>query len=207
MRSLSFLKKPTQLAAALLMFWLGAVLAAWLGVPLAGERLVSLGVQAALAQVAPPAPQTKTAGPWGLQVHVASVQPTQRAGAPWNGSNDGFAVRYAFDDTFALQAGHYRNEHTVQGYNFFANYAYGDYTPLHFGPVRLGVFAGAVSGYDDYCLTGAKVAAMKEVGVAPKAGLVGRYQWRLFNGTLRLNPALRHAGPASLSAELGFSFK
>lgn len=203
MRSLSLFKKPAQLVAALLMFWLGAQLAAWLGVPLAGERLVGLGVQAALAQVAP----EKVASPWSLQVHVASVQPTQRAGAPWNTSNDGFAVRYAFSDTYAVQAGHYRNEHTVQGYNFFANYVYGDYTPLHLGPVRLGVFAGVVSGYDDYCLTGAKVTEMTEVGLAPKAGLVGRYQWRLFNATLRLNPALRHAGPASLSAEFGFSFK
>lgn len=206
MRVLNFFKKPVQLAAALLLFWLGIQLAAFMGVPLAGERLVNMGVQTAMAQVAPPHQQTKTAGSWSLQVHVASVQPTQRAGAPWNTSNDGFALRYAFNDTYALQAGHYRNEQTVQGYNFFANYVYGDYTPLHFGPVHVGAFAGVVSGYDDYCLTGAKVAAMTEVGVAPKAGLVGRYQWRLFNATLRLNPALRHAGPASLSAEVGFSF-
>lgn len=199
------MKNLLQFIAAFLLLWAGARLAAIAGVPLIGEQLVASGVQVAMAQTHPDKPAQ--AGTWGLQVHVASMQPTQRAGAPWNTSNDGFAVRYAFNDTYALQLGHYRNEQTVQGFNFFANYLYGDYTPIRLGPVRLGAFAGVVSGYDSYTIRNGKVVELREVGLAAKAGLVGRYTWRAMNATVRLNPALPNAGPASLSAEVGFDFK
>lgn len=210
------MNKALQFAAAFLLFWGGCQLAALAGAPLIGQQLVESGVQVAMSHVSPDQDRApvetgetttpKHAGTWGLQVHVASFHPSQRAGAAWNESNDGFGLRYAFNDTYAAQLGHYRNEHTLPGFNLFTNYLYGDYTPLQHGPVRLGVFAGLVSGFDDCTVRDGKVVTLSEVGVAPKAGLVGRYQWRALSATLRASPAQKHAGPASVSAELGWTF-
>lgn len=92
------------------------------------------------------------AGEWGLVIHGASYHFQQRNYIPYNQANDGFGLRYAFDDKWSAQAGHYRNSLSFPGYNFFSNYGIVEYMPYSFagGNLRLGGFGGLVSGYDKY---------------------------------------------------------
>lgn len=146
------------------------------------------------------------AGTWGLQVHLTSVQLHERPLVPWNQGNDGFALRYSFSDAVALQAGHYRNEHSMPGYNFFTNYALAEYAPVQLGPWRLGAFAGAVSGDDKYTYGmrngRCTVTSFTDVGVQPLAGGMARITSGRFNLTLRASTA----GPTGIALEGGFIF-
>lgn len=146
------------------------------------------------------------AGDWGLQVHVASAHVNQRAGVPWNESNDGFALRYVINDTTSVQASHFRNAQSMPGFNFFTNAVYLDTAPLMSGGWRAGGYVGAESGNDQYTYARSNgkfvVTSVKETGVEAVAGLLGRYQWDRFNVTARF-PITQE--PA-LWLEAGFTF-
>lgn len=146
------------------------------------------------------------AGDWGLQVHLTSFQVHERPLVPWNQGNDGFALRYAINDAVALQAGHYRNEHSMPGYNFFTNYGLAEYTPIQLGPWRLGGFAGLVSGDDKYTY-GARngryvVTSFSDMGVQSMAGGMARITAGRLNLILRASTA----GPFGIAIEGGFTF-
>ena len=151
------------------------------------------------------------AGEWGIQVHVHSMHFADRIYEDWNEDTEGFALRYSYDKTYAVQAGHYRNEQTVRGYNFFANYVIGEYTPLSFGPLHFGVYGGLVSGYNDFTIAErgpgrGRITSETDSGVNPTGGLTVRWDVYRFNVLARLHPDLPHAGPASIATEVGFRF-
>lgn len=150
------------------------------------------------------------AGTWGLQVHGLSYSFAERQPAPWTSVNDGFALRYAFDASYSVQVGHYRNQQTVQGFNFFTNYGVLDYTPWQKGSLRGGLFAGAQSGFDGYLLQMKdglpRITELQKYGVEPVIGLLARYQPGRFNVTLRFMPGTESGLPATLMGEIGLSF-
>jgi len=150
------------------------------------------------------------AGTWGVQVHGLSYTFTERQPADWTTVNDGFALRYAFDDTYSAQLGHYRNQQTVQGFNFFTNYGVLDYTPWQAAVLRWGLFAGAQSGFDGYLLQMKdglpRVMELQKYGVEPLIGLLARYRPGRINVTLRLMPGTQSGLPATLMGEFGVNF-
>jgi hypothetical protein len=152
-----------------------------------------------------------SAGDFHVQVHVASVHATQRADVPWNESNDGFGLRYSLNDTWSVQAGHYRNEQTVPGvFNFFTNYGLVDYTPVHRGQFHFGGFAGVQSGYDEYDIKVGgprpKVTVTQDSIISPTYGLMGRWQGDRFNVGLRLTAPQSAAGSLAIALEGGVRF-
>jgi hypothetical protein len=153
------------------------------------------------------------AGEFGIQFHWHSGHFVDRDDEDWNENMTGYALRYSFNDVYAVQAGYYLNEQTVRGHNATSNYVLGDYTPFHVGPVFLGAYGGLVDGYDDYTYkpTGDSnrpliVASETNKGVNPFTGLVARMVMWKFNVTLRLQPDIPHAGPATLKTEVGVKF-
>ena len=60
----------------------------------------------------------------------------------FNEHNFGLAAQYRFDTDNAVAAGYYRNSLGAD-----SHYALYKYTPLHYGPLNLGVQAGILDGY------------------------------------------------------------
>ena len=149
------------------------------------------------------------AGDWHVQVHGASLHLTPRNEVPWNETNDGFGIRYSWDSAWAVQAGHYRNDYTMPGFNFFTNYGVVDYTPIHRGEVHYGGFAGVESGHDDYTfkvMNGRpQVNVTKDGVISPVFGLMARWQGPVFNVGIRLTPQIANV-PTALAIEGGFHF-
>ena len=148
---------------------------------------------------------------FSFQIHGTSYHFKSRPGVQWDDQNDGFGFRYAFNNTYSVQAGHYRNSQTFPGsFNFFTNYGLIDYTPIHSGPFHFGGFAGIASGYDKYTYTmvngRANVTVTQDGVLAPVAGLVARYQGKIFNIALRLLPPAGDDGSAVIALEAGFGF-
>ena len=150
------------------------------------------------------------AGTWGLQVHGLSYSFSERHPAPWTEVNDGFALRYTYDETYSVQVGHYRNQQTVQGFNFFTNYGVLDYTPWQTGSLRWGLFAGVQSGFDGYLLQMKdgmpRITELQEYGVEPAIGLLARHQRGRINFTVRFMPGTESGLPAMLMGECGLNF-
>jgi hypothetical protein len=74
-----------------------------------------------------------------LQLHGLSYHFTRNG---QNEANYGAAVRYETSSDFAIQSGMYRNSFKRDSY-----YIAADYTPLVLGGIRIGAFAGLVTGY------------------------------------------------------------
>ena len=155
------------------------------------------------------------AGDWGLQVHLHSMHFEDRAYEDWHEDTDGFALRYTVNDTWAVQAGRYRNEFTIRRYNFFTNYVGVDYTPLSLGPVRFGGYGWLTSGYNDHTLVPntpptasqpALVTSERNNGIRPAAGFVARLDFYRLNLLVRLHPDLPGNVPAALMTEIGIKF-
>lgn len=156
-----------------------------------------------------------SAGTWGLQAHIHSNHFADRAHEDWTESTDGFAVRYEWDEVWAAQAGHYRNEFSVRSYNFFTNYAGIDWTPWRVGPMHFGGYGRLTSGYDAHVLAPnpgdmahpSTVVAARGQGLLPEAGLVARLDVRNFNLIVRLRPDSPGMVPSALMTEIGWSFR
>lgn len=152
------------------------------------------------------------AGQWGLQVHVHSNHFADRAIEDWHEPTDGFALRYIVNKTWAVQAGHYRNEYTVvhASYNLFTNYAIVDYTAMRWKGLSAGLYGGVNSGYNDLTLAdkgkGVEVTGETKTGIAPFGGLMGRVELDRYNLTLRAQPDEPNSGPATIRFELGVVF-
>ena len=63
-------------------------------------------------------------------------------GEGWNEKNWGAGVRYEFSPDWSAQVGFYKNSYSRR-----SEYALAQWQPLHLGAVRLGAFAGYLSGY------------------------------------------------------------
>lgn len=118
-------------------------------------------------------------GDFHLQLHGASYHFDRSR--KWNERNVGIGLRYQINPDWAVQAGTYDNS-----FNRRTNYLAATWTPLHAGPVALGVFGGLVSGY--------------KMPVA--AGLAAHIQGDRLSFTLRGVPS-GSWGSGFLAAEVG----
>lgn len=119
-------------------------------------------------------------------VHGLSRHAAPRTTGDWNEVNTGLGLRYELNDTLSIQGGVYRNSVNRQSV-----YSSLDWTPLSYGPVSAGVYAGVVSGYAD---------SKYRVG---GGGLI-RYQADKASITLRVLPDARRN--LVFSIEAGWKF-
>ena len=124
-----------------------------------------------------------------IVLHGLSHHFTERAnGKQWNQQNLGVALRYSVNDELSLQGGVYRNSEFRTSV-----YALADITPLHIGPVSVGGFLGAATGYEARTAT-------------PIAGAVVRVQIDRVALSARFAPRAGVGGSAVASVEVGYSF-
>ena len=119
----------------------------------------------------------------GLSHHFEARPNGQR----WNEVNTGLGLRHDFGGDLSGQIGIYRNSMARTG-----AYALLDYTPLHLGPVNIGAFAGAATGYLP--------------ALCPMVGAVLRMDAGRFTPTLRLIPKVPGHNPATVALEIGVGF-
>lgn len=88
----------------------------------------------------------------------------------YNENNTGLGLRYQVNHDWSVQAGSY-----INSYNKRTTYVAGNYTPIHYGALKLGAFAGVGTGYDQPIMAGllavydfGKVTA--SVRAVPKVG-------------------------------------
>lgn len=115
----------------------------------------------------------------GLSWHAESRDKYGYVGQEWNERNFGLGLRYEYSDTWGVQAGAYRNSVDKTTVYVAANY-----TPLHIGPVRGGVFAGLGSGYPKTAVLAGGVVMIGPV-------------------TLRVIPRIKGQTPFTVGIELG----
>lgn len=112
-----------------------------------------------------------------VQLHGASAHMSPRAnGLPWNERNWGGGVRAQLTPDWGVQAGTYQNS-----FNRVSKYAFVQYTPIDFGSVRAGAFAGYLSGYNLPAPVGA--GAMATWQVTTRLSTTLRYVPPLGKGT------------------------
>ncbi len=94
-------------------------------------------------EVNQPAQVSQAAGEWHLNLHTVSHHFSERKhGKTWNEENLGLGIRREFSSNLSVQAGFYRNS-----IDRWSTYAIGEYTPLTFGNLHSGVFAGLRTNY------------------------------------------------------------
>lgn len=124
-----------------------------------------------------------------LIVHGVSKHFSERTnGREWNEINTGLALRYDAMKDISLQAGFYKNS-----VDRTSTYALADWTPVTVGPVAVGVFAGAATGYEAR-------------SIQPIGGAVARVQFSRVLVAVRIAPKAGIGGSAVASVEAGFSF-
>lgn len=96
-------------------------------------------------------------------------------GKHYNERNDGAGLRVdlgALAPDTSVQVGRYRNS-----YRQHSTYAIADWTPLAWGHLQAGAFAGLVTGYP-----------MTDGRAMPAAGLIARATWRRISTAVRVAP-------------------
>lgn len=73
-----------------------------------------------------------------------TVSVTRERAVDWNQANLGLGLRAGLSPAWGVQAGYYRNS-----YDRDTVYAVGEYTPLAWGAMRAGAFAGLATGYQE----------------------------------------------------------
>jgi hypothetical protein len=68
---------------------------------------------------------------------------------PQNERNPGLGIECPLGAEWYMAAGAYRNSHLDDGEDKHSAYLLGMYAPWRYGPVRIGVGGGLVTGYDD----------------------------------------------------------
>ena len=119
----------------------------------------------------------------GLSYHLHD-RPNGKA---WNQLNAGVGLRQDWRAGLSTQAGVYRNS-----LGRSSLYGLVDYTPLALGPLRMGGFAGLVTGYSP---------ELRGMG-----GALARLQGERASLTLRAMPKVPGNKSASVALELGWSF-
>jgi hypothetical protein len=117
----------------------------------------------------------------GISLHTESRDKYDRTGRDWNERNYGGGLRYTFNPDWSVQAGVYRNS-----IDRTTVYGLATYTPLHIGPVRVGVFGGLATGYN--------------------APVIGGVALELGPVTIRVVPKIKGATPLVFGVEVGIPF-
>ena len=139
------------------------------------------------AEVNQPAQVSQAAGAWHINLHTVSHHFSERKhGKTWNEENLGLGIRREFSSNFSVQAGFYRNS-----IDRWSTYAIGEYTPLTFGNLHSGVYAGLRTNY-----TSPVMAA---------AGALVRWQGERYSVTVRAAP--KTCGQCSAFIALEFGWK
>lgn len=96
-------------------------------------------------------------------IKTATVYETRDVVVPYNETNYGIGWRRTYGPTWAAQAGLYLNS-----YDKLSVYGLGEWTPLHYGALSAGLFAGLASGYSHGFTAGGFVARWQgdRLGVA-----------------------------------------
>lgn len=141
------------------------------------NRLILTALLAFTAAAAP-------AGELSLQLHGLSWHAKPRAefdstGREWNERNVGSGIRHTFSDTWSVQAGAFRNS-----LDRTTVYAVANYTPVQFGALRVGGFAGLGTGYKSTPLLAGGLIELGPVSV-------------------RVIPPIRGLTPLTLGLEVG----
>lgn len=130
---------------------------------------------------------SQAAGAWHINLHTVSHHFSERKrGKTWNEENLGLGIRREFSSNFSVQAGFYRNS-----IDRWSTYAIGEYTPLTFGNLHSGVYAGLRTNY-----TRPVMAA---------AGALVRWQGERYSVTVRAAP--KTCGQCSAFIALEFGWK
>lgn len=124
---------------------------------------------------------------WSLQLHGLSWHAAPRAEfdqthRDWNERNVGLGIRHTFSATWGVQAGAYRNS-----VDRTTVYAVANYTPVQFGALRVGGFAGLGSGYKSTPLL---AGGLIEIGPV----------------TVRVIPRIKGQTPMTFGLEVGIPF-
>lgn len=119
---------------------------------------------------------------WSVQIHGLS---RHSGTAQYNEVNQGVSIRYEASDDVSYQAGSYLNS-----YNRQTTFAAINYTPLHFGRVSLGGFAGVGTGYY----------------LPVMAGGAAVVSFDRMNVTFRVIPKISRDTDGVVSVEIGFKF-
>ena len=124
---------------------------------------------------------------WSLQLHGLSWHAAPRAefdntGREWNERNVGLGIRHTFSDTWSVQAGAFRNS-----VDRTTVYAVANYTPVQFGALRVGGFAGLGSGYKSTPLLAGGLVELGPVSV-------------------RIIPPIKGTTPLTFGLEVGIPF-
>ena len=120
----------------------------------------------------------------GLSAHAGRKNNGQR----YNESHAGLGLRYQITSDVAIQGGSFKNSLSAQ-----ATYLLADYTPLHFGPVSAGAFAGRVTGYPMTKYAAGAVIRAEGIG-HPRLGVA-----------LRLTPKWQ-TSPSAAALEISWRF-
>lgn len=122
-------------------------------------------------------------------IHTVSHHFQDRGnGKAWNEANTGIGVRHETSENTSVQVGVYRNS-----IDRTSAYVVGDWTPIGVGPVRVGAFAGAATGYERF-------------KVAPVGGLVARVMGERYGVTFRAAPKVSGYSAAVVTVELNIRF-
>jgi hypothetical protein len=119
------------------------------------------------------------------QIYSASAGFSVHSKGGFNGFNPGFGIRAA-DGDLAVQAGEYRNS-----YHKATAYIVGEWTPVHFGKVALGGFAGIAPAY-----------TKDQDPVTPYiAGLSLRWQPGTYGAALKIVPPIGNGTAGMIAIE------
>ncbi|MGO4330446.1 hypothetical protein AB4Z48_03140 [Cupriavidus sp. 2TAF22] len=107
--------------------------------------------------------------------------------AHYNAYNWGFGIDLRVSEDFTLSAGEYRNS-----MRYHSTYATVSWQPLHLGPLRIGVAAGAVRGYPD----------INHGGWSPMAAPVIGVEYRRVGASLIYVPTMRGKVDGCISLQI-----
>lgn len=127
-----------------------------------------------------------TAEAWYINLHTISHHFSERQqGKQWNEANLGLGIRREFSSDFSIQAGVYRNS-----IDRWSTYAIGEYTPIAWGDLHAGAYAGLRTNYTE--------------PVMAAGGAVVRWQKERYSITFRAAPKTCGQCSAFISLELGW---
>jgi hypothetical protein len=144
---------------------------------------VAITLLAACALFAGHARADAAIAPCAIQLHIAAYH----AEPGYNGNTPGVGLLCPVSDDWRLAAGTYNNSLRKQSV-----YAGAAWQPVRLGPVKTGVFAGMVSGYQDDAVPFAALALSVPIGPV--------------EAHLMVIPKVQNVSPATMALSVSFGF-
>lgn len=119
---------------------------------------------------------------------VANVASHHFSKDKFNEQNYGLGIEYVGSNDVTYAAGFYDNS-----INRHSNYIAAAYTPIAFSQVHIGIFAGAVTGYQGH-------------GINPFAGAMGKMEFEKLGVNLLLTPSTQYS-PTTAAIQFKWRFK